>query len=708
MPPLTSASSHYELLAADGVTWLPLMVRRPQQQNQDDPAYPTVQELLTSAEQDAPTSEKLAVSVQETWIGGIGVPDIGYNVAPGVYCRTDGVAMAAGAMTVVQVPNTSPTYNVNSPIVAFAEFNGDLFVAQEGRAATYGGRVIRSIGGSAAFIAVAFSHADYVAHPAYLNAGEYMRDLWVSDNGSAGTMYLYASSSDINGLNGRLHRTTDGANWASTNATEFDLTLDAVNRYGRGRTKAVHWTTSDGSSGHRLETISGKRMVSYTIPDGDPFLNASWVEGVPIKSAYPLLDTAAARTHVWHSTIDGLYDLNERGESPNLMSRGAMMAHSANGLAVEYLDGWVYQTVGDGGIHRVWVDDGPQLQEYSGVCGPGRFTEARSDWLAGYATAMISLDGWIVPAFYNPLTQKSAIFFGIDREKLGVQTRNPLVWHGPEFTLNADYKITRIWASTLAGDRRLWIAGQSVIGLQAILRWGSLPESGAPLDALLSDSLHRYNTEAGSGISNPYCRIEHLPQTFGDKNSLHVVNDVAVGSEGLEGTVGGTRFTVYQRADPTPGSTAWGTGRDIIDSPTQTLTPTTTLEGHVIQTRIDFLNPSGGATPALVGVLDAVRITRFDNVPNADIKVIPAEWGTGVTLLDRTDWEHLGVHPDTVTTAIRELAGSGRTTMRDPWDNRRTVKVHNPGTIENTVVDYGDYQKHVQAELRLTDLGPAA
>ncbi len=679
MPQRTSGSTHYELIATNGTTVIPFMVRRPEASSGRDPAFPSIQELLTAAEQGSAVSDQVHVARYESWLGGVG---ISYNVAPGVYTRSDGYAMAAGAMTSVQVP--AGTGSSNSSVIAFAEFADSLYAVQEGTALV-GGRVLRSVGGTGTGAGI---FANATGFP--LAAGRYVRDLCIFDNG-AGVTCLYASVSDVNGLNGELYRTSDGATWTGSG------TVFGTN--GRGRMKKVSWTTPDGVTGWRLVTISGQKNISYTIPTADPFLAASWVEGVPIETSYTLLDLDGARGHLFYSARDGLYDLTADGESPSLVSAAAMSTHGANGLAVLYQDGWAYQTRGDGGLHRIRVDRDGEIQEYPGVCPPGWGTRAESEWLGGYCTALIADQGCVVAAMYNPTTKRTGVFWGRDRSIVGIESPNPLIWWGPELTINADYQIKRMHTSFMTGDRRIWIAAQSVVGLTPVMAWASLPTAGAPIDDLLSGGPHRYHTHSGSGIFNPSCSLELLPDAAIDRANLSIVNETTYITRGLH-AASGTKLTVYERAATDPSSTAWGTGTDVTTGATASV-PATTLQGNLIQTRIDFINPSGSATPPRVGVLDAVRRTSWMIVPDARIKVLDIEYGDGVLMLENASWKNLGVSPDWVTDQIEMLVTHGRTTLRDPWDSRQTVKVLQSLDRVETITEQGDHQKHVAARLKI-------
>lgn len=687
----TSAGTDVEILAADGATWIPLVLYPPDPVSKDDPALKTLQEVLAASEADAPVSETLKPAIYEDWLPGIG---LAYNAAPGVYTRSGGYALPAGAMTQVQ----AVAVGNGGPVVAWEELGTDLFYAQQGTP-TIAGKVCRSIGGTGV-LAGAF------AASLTLTVGEYIQGLCLFDNG-AGTTVMWASSSDLAGLNGRLHK-WDGAAWTSTAAATFGTN-------GRGRMKVVNWTTQDGATATRLVTVSGRNKISYTIPDADPALAPSWVEGVPIGTMYTILEIVGAESHLYFSAQDGLFDLNEQGRSPNLVSRSAFSAHLLNGMAVEYLDGFVYQTIGNGGLHRIRVDQHGVIQEQPGVCGPGWGTPAESEWLAGYPSAFAVDSGCIIAAYFNPTTQRAALFYGRDRNVVGIQTPNPLVWWGPEYTLNAPYRVNRMRISSQAGDRRLWIAAQSVTGSQVVIVWASLPDAGAPIDDLISGGQMRFNSHTGSGLFNPFCSLETMPEGSDDRSALKIVNETTYTTRGLSkqtqanGSVVddglGTKLTVYDRAVDTlaPSSTSWGAGTDVTTGPITTVPPSSAVQGHRLQTRIDFVNPSGRATPAAVGVLDACRRTVWPIVPSFSVRVLNIEYGDDVLMHDNAAWSNLGIAPDDVSDALLDLTRFGRTTMRDPWGNTAVVKVHQVLSRVETIT-HGETGKHVRASIRATVL----
>jgi hypothetical protein len=168
----------------------------------------------------------------------------------------------------------------------------------------------------------------------------------------------------------------------------------------------------------------------------------------------------------------------------------------------------------------------------------------------------------------------------------------------------------------------------------------------------------------------------------------------------------GTKLVAYTRAVDAlaPSSTAWGTGTDVTTGPTQTVVPVK-KQGYRLQHRIDFVNPQGNAVPPKVGVLDACRPTQWPISPSFDVKILPIQYGDGVMLLGNGSFSNLGLDPDWITSEIKELTAFGRTTIRDPWDNRKTVKVHQVLDRIETLTERGDHGKHVRARIRMSVLG---
>jgi len=568
-----------------------------------------------------------------------------------------------------------------------------LFVAQLGDGTANTGRVLVSSDKTG-------TGAGAFANSLNLGANEYVRDLFVAPDHN-GSRFLWATSGDENADNGRLHQYDAGTGiWTSTAAGEFGT-------WGRNRTVTVWWQDEEGVGAQRMVTISSNRAhIAYTRPGLDPMDGASWIEGVRTGSHQPGGELVAARRHVWLNGRDNLFDIDELGNSPAMTGYTAL--HQGNGLCCAYLDGFVYRSLGQG-LDRVRVDQGPILQEVPGICTPGWGTKSESEWTVGWATALHPWNGGMLCAMFSLLQGRPAIFWGRDRTYAGVDTANPLVWHGPfAFAPDEAATVSRMLISetALPSQTRLWVATWTTSQDAAPkLSWISMATSGSVFANLRGFGRHRYANGAASSIWQKYSRLELLPDTVGDKGSEKFIYQQTVGSLNLGTPTDATKLTSYTRADPLPTDTAWGTGADIVDTPTQTITPAQT-RGHKIQQRIDFFSPQGGATPPIPAVLDSLRTTYFRAAPDVNVISLEVEYGPGVFNFRNADWGSSGLSVDAQTEATLALCRGDRTTLRDRQDNRRVIKLKQSLPRITTLTDT-PYGKRIAAKLVIADLGPA-
>lgn len=678
--PITSSVADIELI--DGSTVLPLMLVRARKSDGSEADEPiTIQEALVASGAGAPLSEWLEPHIIEDWSSGIG---LAYDVALG--CDTfsaPGYVFPGGAGVDVTLPATNTS---GTQLVAFADYGGDLFVAQRGNGTANTGRVMRSVGGTAAF-----------ADSLLLGAGEYLKDLLCAANG-AGAYRLFASSSNVTDGSGRLHA-WDGAAWTSTAALAFGTN-------GRNRMVRVYWEGEDGVGDWRVVTYADSNgHISYTRPGGDPMTPADWIEGVKVGGGEAMDLLAVARRHVYLVSPENTYDLDELGNSPALTSYTPH--HRGNGRACIYFDGFVYRSLGTG-LDRIRVDQGPILQERPGLCSPGWATKAESEWLTGYATAFATyLGGLLVATFSAPLSS-AGIFWGVPREINGVETPNPMVWHGPYAVSQPGVDVTKMHVTSTdntPSSTRLWVAVFPNTQVDPpTLSWISLPSPSGAMADIRGGGGHTFATGAGSGMWNRTCQLWGLANTFKDKGSVKEIYQHTVGSRGL-GTPAGTKLTIYSRSDPAPASVAWGTGRDITVGPTEDSTPAVT-RGNKIETRIDLFSPGGTASPPKPAILDSLRTTVWRTAPDLDTWTFDVIYGDGVYGLSNGHWPSQSRDVTWTTNALIAMCRAGRLTMRDRQGQRWSVKLKHVLEREASHHD-GIYGKTMRARITVAVLGAA-
>lgn len=692
----TTSSADVELIDAAAGVVVPLMLARPQREDGStvDEGPITIQEALVASGAGMPLSEWLEPLVIEDWFAGIG---LAYDAAPG--CDTfsaPGYVLPSGAATAVTLPDTN---NSGTPIVAFAEYDGDLFVAQRGDGTANTARVMRSV-----------DKSDPFADSLNLGAGEYLKDLLVARDPSDGATYLWASSGAEFGDTGRLHK-WDGSSWTSTAAGTFGTN-------GRNRMVKVYWEGSDGVGDWRIVALSSNQgHVSYTRPGGDPMDAAGWIEMVPVGGGENVGEIVAARRHVYLISPLNVYDLDEQGNSPALTSyttedRGNV-APSAAGI---YHDGFVYRPFGTT-LDRVRVDQGLVLQEHPGTCSPGWGTKAESPWLTGYTSTTAIYQGGVLCGQFSIALGRVGIFWGKSREVLGVETPNPMVWHGPFAIGPVNSDITRMHvtsSSATPSSTTLWAATwpTSQVDEPSLVKI-SLSAPGGALQDLKGGGGHRFADGAGASSGwQEYSRLEGLATTVGDKGSKKHLYQIAVGTRGLpedaeDVDASSPSLTVYNRADVAPGdASAWGTGVDVVTGPVADITPDTT-SGYKLETRVDLFSPDGDATPPKPAILDSLRVTYWRTSPDLDTWTFDFTIGEGVYDLHNAHWPNQGRDVRWYRDALIEMCRGGRLVMRDRQDNRWSIKVKHFFERRSDLHD-GMYGETLTGRLTVAILGVAA
>lgn len=633
MPP-EIASADLELTHYSGAT-IPLVLET-LYDGDGRPRPRTIRSALSAAVADSPLADWLEPYVQETWIGGCGGGGAkrGYTQAPGCVTRIGdseaGFVIPGPAEQNTAYPDAS---NSNTPIAAIEEFEGGLYFAQVGDGAANRARVLLAPGGGAS---LADSLGGISGYPTA--AGNTITDLLVFTDQSTGARRLYASGND--GAGARLHATTEGTIWASTASGLFSAAAGRTTRF--DWLQKVFWRTANGDQAWRM--VAGDavtRMVSYTRPGADPMLAASWVlNAFRVDTTGVIRKPPAIRRRLYIPGQDGIFDVDELGDTPNVVPSMDRLRHPFNGYASVYLEEYIYFSLAQG-LGRVYVGDPGLLSPTPGVCSPGAFTGAEHEY-GGWVSCLTADQGNVVAATYNPNNGKCGIWWGRDRKHYPeLETANPLVWWGPEIHAEGGLFVTamRTFANQAANVLHLWVAaspyaagGGYYVGGEPIVTYFTIPVAGQALSDYLTGGGNLFAVGVAPGPWQPRCELLSLPYTWADKASTKFLNDTTVGSRGLDVAGDGTNIELYTRADPEPGDATFGTGVQIGASPVETKAAAETTRGNKTQYLIRLLSPHGTDGPATrsVAVLDAVRVTAFRRVSTVRVLDVTVRFGHGI------------------------------------------------------------------------------
>lgn len=291
---------------------------------------------------------------------------------------------------------------------------------------------------------------------------------------------IYVGTSNLlTGAVGPLWKTTDGATWTSD---------PAVNR---AYLANITWRPTGTPVNTLLGTTSAYQIRSVT---GDPLVAANWGPTIDVgNSLRHIRSLVAAPRHVYIAKQEGVLDLDEYGNTPNLTPYWKDQFDVNNGAASVILEGYIYTSF-QSGLVRVLLDG--TRQDLPEMCGVGTGVSFSGPIIGRY-TALAIWNDWLVAAVYNPGTNTSYIMFGQDRRVSGIAGPGPMLWHGAYGEVTGI--VTHLRAHTpptndIVGPAYLWIGVTDNVGGQYHLYRQSLPRSGSAYQELLHSGAHRFRT----------------------------------------------------------------------------------------------------------------------------------------------------------------------------------------------------------------------
>jgi hypothetical protein len=408
-----------------------------------------------AAETDDPNAVQTIPVIQSDFSGGAlysktQIPN-GYAWTNPGYARSPRGVSPPGAITTMSLGGLGVT--LTSPITDAFEIGGDLYFLA-------GRYAIKLAGGTGTPSLAQDLGVGFVA------------------DGAA----VFNGAAYVGGSGGNIWKVTSGGVWSQS--------ADVSHR----KAAVVTWLIASAGLMEARLVMGDSALTGIRYTGGDPMALANWTPNptsIPVgDSSYPITSICAAPNHFYVAKQDGLYDLNSRGETPNLLPEWRRDAISAyNGAASIYRDGYVYLG------HTVGADRynarSQQRQNVSSWIWP-TYGVVNETPMTGPITAWVLDQGWLLGAVYNPSLNTSYLISGRPRGEPGVPNGpGAMLWHGSEIPETTG-KITCLYAAVVSGQPRLWQAIAN--GSSITLRWQYLANAVNPAGEIENGSAYRSGT----------------------------------------------------------------------------------------------------------------------------------------------------------------------------------------------------------------------
>lgn len=379
------------------------------------------------------------------------IPGIAY--ARNAYCRSPRLIMPAAKLFPVVIDG-STILNAGGPVATSVHWGGKLlFFAQ--------GKIIGIAPGTPLVATTISTLASTQFVKAQIFRGAATRNLYISD------------------ALGQLVRQT----LANAGTTTWD-------RMGAGTPSrfldmAQVYQAQGDKSGWQLYAVDGLDPTKAWHVTGDPFVAGNWSGPLAIGSGYPIRKLMASRRHTYYICDDGVFDLDENGYSPNLVSYYQDFPNDQNGQYAAIYNGAALVSNALG-LDRVPLGQG-LLNDVDGYCHPGVGLPNETP-VYGPVTAGLNEGGWQVIAQWNGTD--SYICYGKERRVLGIDGPGPFVWY-PELYIPGE-KVTHMTLDNQNGQNLGYIFTQPGGTGTNIKAYAYTIPDGSPLQDWLNGGKHRF------------------------------------------------------------------------------------------------------------------------------------------------------------------------------------------------------------------------
>ena len=425
-----------------------------------------------------------------------------YSRASNLHMRTPMIVLPAGAVHQITIP--TPISGQGIPVAAMDIYHDHLFVAA-------GRYCASSLGGTGTWTVSRDFGPDFRAMSMAIWQGKLLVGGRNPNTGQSAGLWSF-----------------DGGTWTQSGPAVKELLSP----------RGVFWVRQSQGASRMIGTRDmGNQAYFYQhIARGlDPLDEANWSAPIPVgEPDFEIRSVIAAPRLVVFGKGDGIYYVDERDYTPNLTPwfRQSYEQHNAEHSIIHNGSAYVSHFQG---LHKLPLDN-LQLQQTAMPCNPGTGSPTETPVFSGPTALHTDGQGWIAAAYFDGTN--ASVWYGRDRDELGVSPPGPLVWHGSECDLENEM-INCLRVVSINGDPKLWMASQVGGGGsgEIRLRWQSLPMASNPYQDYLWPT-------SGTRVANGFHEfaesgyLELPAEDWGNGTALKILRRLKVTADNLDTSIG--------------------------------------------------------------------------------------------------------------------------------------------------------------------------
>jgi hypothetical protein len=383
----------------------------------------------------------------------------------------------------------------------------------------------------------------------------------------------------------------------------------------RDRFAVTNWTfgAQMASSAAGISTgFSQRTLVSYAAGNlglyhcvGDPGLVGNHVGPNKISDDVTGIQVFHATAEaVFAGTPQGVFLLTGGGRMPNLTPTWRDHFDSSNGAELAMFDSMLFASMTTG---LVMVSPDPSRLDEHQWCHPGAFESFENSPVRGWPRKLLTDSGYLLAWFWNGT--RSYMMAGKRADRLGLRSRNPMIWQGAENDVDGAVTYAKVLPSVNGGPRWLLFATLDAANVPHL--WTQeLPKEPSPYAAWKTGATYR---------SSPTFSVNFGADDLGDADAPKVARYWGAVTENASST---NTLTLSTRTDQ--GSPV--TQMTVNESPRVfAVNDETSARGHLVE-----LTATGRSAPTSPLWIRAIKSRGTINDEKTVVITVPVVLGRGV------------------------------------------------------------------------------